>query len=319
MSKYPYISDNKCKNCNGDILIKRSRDKSNIFCSTKCVGKYCNTKEKEIVNCKLCNKGFVKTSKTKNIYCSIDCSNKSKKKIYNRYCKRCNKEFTCNNKAEIERGGSLYCSVSCSNRIYNFDHNYFTKIDTPNKAYILGFLYADGCINKKQTEMIIKIHNSDIEILNIIKKEMKSEHPIKIIKQKDREDQVRFGISSIKLCKDLSMFGLFPSKTFNIEFPKIIDNLNRHFIRGYFDGDGSISKIKNRNSYTVTIFTASEMFMKSLRQILYDNKIETNLYKRNNGYAIQFSRRELVDRFFHFIYQDADIFLKRKKYKFPNI
>lgn len=67
MSKYPYISDNKCKNCNGDILIKRSRDKSNIFCSTKCVGKYCNTKEKEIVYCKLCNKGFVKTSKTKNI------------------------------------------------------------------------------------------------------------------------------------------------------------------------------------------------------------------------------------------------------------
>ena len=53
MAKYPYISETKCKNCSGEIIIKRSRDKNNIFCGSGCVGKYLKTKPKEYVLSKL--------------------------------------------------------------------------------------------------------------------------------------------------------------------------------------------------------------------------------------------------------------------------
>jgi hypothetical protein len=317
MSNYPYLSDNRCKNCGGTILIKRSRDKNKEFCGTACVGKYLKSKNKEYVNCNFCGKKFIKTSKTKNLFCSKNCSNKNRIVFHKRICERCGKEFICHNKAEINRGRARFCSLSCSNRIYNFDENYFDFINSPNKAYILGFLYADGCISKKKTEMIIKLHNKDKCLLEKIKLEMKSEHPIKVVKQVNRDNQVKFSISSKKLCENLSAHGLLPNKTFTIEFPKIDENLVRHFVRGYFDGDGCISKVDKRKSFTVTIFTASENFMISLVDFLSKNEIETKVNKRNSGFAIYFGKKELINRFYKLIYDESDIQLDRKKEKFP--
>ena len=315
--KYPYISENKCKNCQGEILIKRSRDKHKEFCGTACVGKFLHTKEKELVNCNFCDKEFIKTSKTKNLFCSKNCANKNRIVEHERICEKCGERFICHNIAEINRGRARFCSNSCAARKYNFDENYFDNIDTPNKAYILGFLYSDGCVSKKGTEMIIKLHNKDKNLLNQIKEEMKSEHPIKSVIQATREEQVSFRVSSINLCKKLISHGVFPAKTFIIEFPKLEDSLINHFIRGYFDGDGCISKVKNRNSYRVTIFTASKNFMLSFKEIMLKNKIEMQIYERNNGFTMCFSKKELINNFYNFIYASADIFLERKKIKFP--
>lgn len=317
MAKYPYLSEKICKNCGGNILIKRSRDINKEFCGTGCVGKYLHMKEKQFTNCKYCGKEFIKTSKTKNLFCSKNCSNKSKIVEYKRVCERCGKEFISHNIAEINRGGNRFCSVKCSTRKYNFNENYFNEIDTGNKAYILGFLYADGCISKKKTEMIIKLQNKDKVLLESIKLEMESEHPVKDLTLKNRY-QACFRISSMYMCEKLISHGVAPCKTFTIKFPELKKDLINHFIRGYFDGDGCIYKIKNRNSYAITIFTASKDFMESFKEIMLLNGIIISVYERDNGYAIFFSKKELVDKFYDFIYKDAGIYLERKKNKFPN-
>jgi hypothetical protein len=315
MSIYPYISNVKCKNCNGDIIIKRSRDKSNEFCSTSCVGKF-RCKEVEKIKCRFCNGEFIKSSKSKNIFCSKLCANKSRKVEYIRFCKRCGEEFTSNNIANINRGKDIYCSSSCSSRKYDINEHYFDKIDTQNKAYILGFIYADGCLSKNKSEVIIKLHHKDENILNIFKYEMKSEHPIKrITSYKNHQSSFRF--SSKKIYKRLSDIGLTPAKTFTIKFPQIDKDFTRHFIRGYFDGDGCLYKGgKNRKLNFFNIFSASFDFKEGICDFLSQNKIEYKVYERDNGYSININKKESSSIFYTLIYSDANIYLSRKHEKY---
>ena len=316
MSLYPYISNIKCKNCQGDIIIKRSRDKNNEFCGTACVGKF-NKKKDEFTNCTYCQNKFKKSNKTKNKFCSKDCANKSRKVSYLRNCKRCNKEFESKNIANINRGKDLYCSADCARRRrYDIDENFFSQIDTESKAYILGFIYSDGCLSKNKSEVIIKIHNKDEEILKIIKEELKSDHPIHQVKGY-KNKQVCFRFGSKKIYNDLTKIGLSPSKTFSIVFPKLSDNLVRHFIRGYFDGDGCVSKIgKNRKLNLCNIFTASKSFKDSLCEILNFESIEFRLYERDNGFSINIGKKESVYKFHDFMYSNSTIYLNRKYDKY---
>lgn len=109
-----------------------------------------------------------------------------------------------------------------------------------------------------------------------------------------------------------------PAKTFKIKFPIIDENLKRHFIRGYFDGDGCIYKIKNRKkSYIITIFTASKNFMNDLIDTFNQVGIISHTYERNSGFAISFSKMQDILKFKDLIYSDSSIYLERKKIKFP--
>ena len=312
MSKYPFLSEKKCQNCQSNILIKRSRDYNNRFCSSSCVGKF--RKINEYVNCKYCDTLFLKSSKTKNIFCSKSCSNKSRIKEYIRICESCGARFIIHNIAEISRGGGRFCSHSCASRKYSLNQDYFKEINTEEKAYILGFIYADGCVSKKGYELIIKLNNKDRILLEKIRNEMDSNQPINYVKNKN---QSILRISSKKICLDLLNNGVMPAKTFKIEFPSLNLNLVRHFIRGYFDGDGCITKIKNRNSFNIVIFTASENFMSKMVNILDKYGIKNGVYKRDSGYAIQFSKKDSVIKFGKLIYEDSNIYLERKKEKFP--
>jgi intein/homing endonuclease len=299
-------------NCNGDIYIKRSRDKNNKFCSASCVGKF--RKVSEMTSCGYCNKEFLKSSKTKNLFCSKNCSNKSRSIHYVKICEKCEKEFTINNISEINRGHGKYCSNSCSSRKYKINEHFFEQIDSEEKAYILGFIYADGCVSKKGYELIIKLNNKDKIILEKIKNLLESDHPIKEIK---KYNQSEFRIGSKKICNDLLNHGVTSAKTFKIEFPKISKSLKWHFIRGFFDGDGCISKIKNRNSHNITIFTASKNFMEKLVENLNEIEILSFVYVRNNGFAISFNKNEDILKFKEVIYKNSNIYLERKKSKFP--
>lgn len=51
--------------------------------------------------------------------------------------------------------------------------NYFSNIDTPNKAYILGFIAADGSIGGKyDNKLSIEVHEKDADVLNFILSEI---------------------------------------------------------------------------------------------------------------------------------------------------
>lgn len=134
-------------------------------------------------------------------------------------------------------------------RIYNVDESFFKKIDTEEKAYILGFMYADGCNHHNPSKCNYSISitqlTQDVDILEKINNAMTSDYPIHTYVQKEnnKEKSVLL-ISSKDLSQDLCKLGCSEAKTFSIRFPNenqyFDDNLMCHFIRGYFDGDGCI-------------------------------------------------------------------------------
>ena len=127
-----------------------------------------------------------------------------------------------------------------SNSKYTVDVRFFDSIDTEEKAYIIGFILADGHISK-QGSLIITLHKRDIDILEKIRVAMKSDYPIK----PEREKYVSLIISSKTLCDKLNFYGFNNRKTYGFDFDKLLtfipNTLIPHFIRGMFDGDGCIA------------------------------------------------------------------------------
>jgi intein-encoded DNA endonuclease-like protein len=111
-------------------------------------------------------------------------------------------------------------------------------------AYVLGFIYADGNIDN--SKKILSISQKEPEILHKILKLMDSNAKINVGK---------YGVHSIKIVNkkitsDLSKIGLTPNKSLSINFPDIPPGYARHFIRGCWDGDGSIH-ISGRGLYNI--------------------------------------------------------------------
>lgn len=147
-------------------------------------------------------------------------------------------------------------------RVYKINENFFNKW-TPSSAYVLGWLYSDGNVTQDKRTFRFHQNKKDLEIFIKIKKLMKSNHKIKI-----SGNYLSFVVHSTKMCKKLIKLGCMPRKANKIRFPKNIPapHIN-HFVRGYFDGDGSISFNKPN---TIRIrFIGNERFMKALKKEIY--------------------------------------------------
>lgn len=134
---------------------------------------------------------------------------------------------------------------------YSLNENYFNKINTRTKAYILGYIAADGCITNKN---YFAIASTDKDILELIKKELKYTGDIYIPKRVEHSTwntAYRLNFSSKQICNDLKKIGIYPNKSlvFN-DFPKINKKYIPDFIRGYFDGDGTLYNSICTSNYT---------------------------------------------------------------------
>lgn len=200
------------------------------------------------------------------------------------------------------------------------DETFFENIDTEEKAYWLGFLYADGYIRKrKNSELRLKLSTKDKSHLEKFKISIKSNTNI----NDGIDKNVKYsyiGIYNKKIVNDLILHGCVNKKSLIIEFPKINKNLERHFIRGYFDGDGSISFSKKYN--TLNFVSGSLNFIKSLKKIFIE---ELNIFNckiiknKANCYYITWTRMEDIKKIFDFFYYDSNFLLERKKDKFDQI
>lgn len=125
--------------------------------------------------------------------------------------------------------------------MYSIDKNFFEKIDSPEKAYVLGFIYADGYNSTKQISM--SQINQDKDILEKINKCLKSDSPIYNYNNAYGNESVRLTFNSMKMCNDITQLGAIKNKSLVLKFPDnniVPAKLKRHFIRGYFDEDGCI-------------------------------------------------------------------------------
>lgn len=166
---------------------------------------------------------------------------------------------------------------------YSINSNYFEKIDTPIKSYLLGFIAADGYIVKsKNTIFGIQLNIIDIEVLNLLKKELNTEKPIMITKD---NKMCRFTVGDKKIVSDLINLGITPKKSLTLT--NMLNNISYEFrdsfIFGYFDGDGCMFSRKpyisrtNKpskgysSSLTISFRGTKELLIGIINHLKYDN------------------------------------------------
>lgn len=118
------------------------------------------------------------------------------------------------------------------------------SISNEYEAYIIGLFMADGYVGK--TQVGLRLKKSDKNLLQEVKNYFSEE-----IKLQEADNSYTFVISSIEVCDNLKNLGVLANKTSKeLHIPTMDNSLIRHFIRGFFDGDGSIFLCKhNTNVY----------------------------------------------------------------------
>jgi intein/homing endonuclease len=128
-------------------------------------------------------------------------------------------------------------------------------------------------------------------------------------------------IENKKISNDLIKNGLVQSKTHILRFPIFIqENLIRHFIRGYFDGDGCITYGKKLNKNCQISITSTLNFLKQIDKYININFGYTKRHKErdNEIYTIISGGVCNLMTFYNYLYKDSTIYLDRKKLKFEN-
>lgn len=120
-------------------------------------------------------------------------------------------------------------------------HDYFSQIDTPIKAYVLGILAADGNILAKYSRITLELSAKDADLLELVRDELVPGGAITTRHRRDH-DYNTLAFVSHPMVKDLEALCVTPAKSQTITWPdKLPPSFAREFILGYFDGDGSIT------------------------------------------------------------------------------
>lgn len=196
--------------------------------------------------------------------------------------------------------------------------NIFDNIDNEEKAYWLGFIYADGTIRSQENrtkpfyQFELSLSIVDISHLEKFKKFINLENEIKVDDQR-----CRIVFNNKHLWNALNDLGCIPNKSqYDIDFPEIPNSLIRHFMRGYFDGDGCISRKINKNSVAIlTNVIGSESFLNTFEKYLSFSKPVTRTIDKR--WTSEFTRQLVFKQdesmyLIKFLYDNSNIYLDRK-------
>lgn len=224
---------------------------------------------------------------------------------------------------------------------YNLDEHFFDQIDTEEKAYFLGMLYADGNVARDQPSIKLSLQECDKYLVERLNSLVTSDRPIKMRTYDENPNHQRqFGLEmySHHMKETLVSYGMVPAKSLILQFPNIIASANedvqRHFIRGYFDGDGHVSlhiRKDKRNArspinykFLIAIVGTREM-CNGMEQVIncYLPTVITHVRKHNksdsNTYNLSIQGRYNVTDCLTWLYHNATIYMQRKKETANNI
>jgi len=202
-------------------------------------------------------------------------------------------------------------------RIVNED--FFENINEPDKAYILGFIMADGSINESSNALIIDQKNLEKTLLIEIAERIG--RGIKVKAQKGR-NTVRIWVGNKKLIKDLKKWGVSERKAKTLSFERVIKGVSKnlwpHFLRGYLDGDGYIKVVFRDGTFQRTDVT----FVSSSKKALEDTMFmlsELGLpegalkyYEKQGIGYLRYTKGRGSENLLRLLYRDADPFLTRR-------
>lgn len=210
--------------------------------------------------------------------------------------------------------------------LYTFNENYFDIINTEQKAYWLGFLYADGYIlakrGKSSQSFGFSISIEDNELLMKFKQDIQSNNPIHYYKNDTFHTNTTMGrilLTSQHTVDVLKNLGVVENKTFFLKAPPIEEKFFPAFIRGYSDGDGSIYITKNKK-FGWSIVGTKELLDFIQKFLKTKNKlIQRFPDRKTNNYTLVYDGNIQVPKLLEKIYKDATIYLERKYQKYAEM
>jgi len=217
----------------------------------------------------------------------------------------------------------------------------FFKSWSNEMAYVLGVIYTDGNLYCDKGRKIYRfvVSQKEPELLNKLLKLMDCNAELQHRKKHGITGEIYlFNVHHLQIYSDLISFGLSPNKSKTIDFPNIPQEFVRHFVRGCWDGDGSIyfESGKLRGSYTCGSLNFIERLVQELYKVgIYKRKppldktdadkiwlnypdgrfpLKIHQEKRSKSYYIKLDTRENIEKLLHYFYDGVDesMYLTRK-------
>lgn len=244
--------------------------------------------------------------------------------------------YTIEGKTQKEIGPIMSCGIKPIIRVLHennvptnirrtnrrLNENYFSNIDTSNKAYFVGLLFADGSVehdSSRETMIRIQLLNEDKQLLEKFKSEISSDGKITDAKG----NTCVFSVRSDQMAKDLEQFGIIPNKTYKTHFlPNNIPSVFlTDFLRGYVDGDGSLYFNTENNTFHLNVTSHYLTITDHFRDIVYqllntqERSKEHHSTFYNNTAKFTFNGLEAY-QLASLLYKNASIYCQRKYDKY---
>lgn len=208
--------------------------------------------------------------------------------------------------------------INYNNKV-NLNENIFEVIDTEEKAYWLGFLYADGSVTKtnKRSRLELSLKESDLNHIEKFKEFLQSTNKIQY-KTTKLGNAYRLNVSSVKLISDLIHKGCVPRKSLILKFPSeeiVPRKLIRHFMRGYFEGDGWLGFDTTGRYHRCNIVGTYDFIVAFCKVLNMDCERITS---KGKAYQYEFKRSQ-VKELLKFMYSDCNIYLERKYQRYKQL
>ena len=210
----------------------------------------------------------------------------------------------------------LYEKKERYNAKYSLDTKYFDNIDSEQKAYILGYILSDGHVSSSTLMLCCK----DFDILEKISNELQYGGRIKT----KNNGLSELNITSKRITNKLKEYGYNNSKSYYININKILEfipsELIRHFVRGMFDGDGSICTYKY--SYIKNIqYHLGYTGTKEVVDFIYKTfGLHTKIVVEGKfTFTCVTSCKKDVIRILHYMYDNSHIYIDRKYRKYLEV
>lgn len=209
-------------------------------------------------------------------------------------------------------------------RKYSINDNFFDIINCEAKAYFFGLLYADGNVARDSPEIVISLQERDVDILyklnNLVTNDRQiTERTHSGVPHHQRQFQLKMYSHHMK--RVLGSYGMVPAKSLIKKFPDVIMNSDedviRHFIRGYFDGNGSIGiyyRLSRSSGYSTPFTIASSHDMcNGLKQVIEMYvPVTLSIGVYDNISKVRIQNHQGVKDVLNWLYIDSEFYIDRK-------
>lgn len=207
--------------------------------------------------------------------------------------------------------------------------NFFENIDSESKAYILGFIASDGCVQPELNRVKIDLKDVDEDILKKIQTEIGHKNNLSHYSQEIdignkhyTAHTSRLIISSKKMVEDLEKYGIVKNKSniLDVALEMIPDDYFFDYLRGVIDGDGCISFTEG-GTCNLTITTSTVManhLNKEIERLFGETRFYLTHRHKNvlENATLQATNKHFIYQILNRTYKNANIYLDRKYNKY---